>query len=398
MTAGRMEGANALALGPAHPSIALLEDDAVAEKKTEGDGFFYTAASGATLSGGGLHAARFTVRKGFCMWFGVIGADWDVKGGKDAQAVQGHCFYSTYDGKRWPDYSDWEGMQPAYEGDRIDLLLDLGAGSMSVFKNGEMLGVMQESGLGGAGMEYRWAVVLGSEGDSARIEAVPAAEVQALVQAMKARVAQQLEREAQQERERLARIAIEQDLALPAGTRLRVQDHASDGVYQRWERRTFGANAHFIDFGAEGGGVQQVALKGLTRSLGFDLWSVLPPLAAPVVTVRALEMTGGEAVEIKDVSLDWSVSRLNATIAERRGVSADLQRLVVGDTALDDADALLSLCGVCEGTLVHVVAQAEGAAAARAAADAAGIEEGQPPTRPQRQQQRRGGWCCASPA
>eukprot|EP01046_Picozoa_sp_COSAG06_P025912 COSAG06_NODE_2201_length_7352_cov_18.385771_8_plen_420_part_00 len=394
--------------GPAHPGIALLEGKAVAKMKSK-YGSFYTAASGATLSGGGLHAARFTVRKGWnmllehdeggVMSFGAIRADWDVEGGVNAHEVQGHCFYATGSGQRCPGWSDWEGRQPAMEeGDRIDMLLDLGVGSMTVFKNGEPLGVMQESGLGGAGMEYRWAVGLYNKGDSARIEAVPAAEVQALVQAMKARVAQQLEREAQQERERLARIAIEQDLALPAGTRLRVQDHASDGVYQRWERRTFGANAHFIDFGAEGGGVQQVALKGLTRSLGFDLWSVLPPLAALVVTVRALEMTGGEAVEIKDVSLDWSVSRLNATIAERRGVSADLQRLVVGDTALDDADALLSLCGVCEGTLVHVVAQAEGAAAARAAADAAGIEEGQPPTRPQRQQQRRGGWCCASPA
>jgi len=235
------------------------------------------------------------------------------------------------------------------------------------------------------------------------------------VQAREALVAQQererLEREAQQERERLARIAIEQDLALPAGIRLRIQDHASDGVYQRRERRTFGANAHFIDFGAEGGGVQQVALKGLSRSQ----WSVLPPLAAPVVTVRALEMTGGEAVEIKDVSLDWSVSRLNATIAEQRGVSADLQRLVVGDTALDDADALLSSCGVGEGTLVHVLAQTEGAAADRAAAAAAAaaaatggppaaatIAEGQPPQRrhAQQQQQRRRGnaWCCASPA
>jgi hypothetical protein len=282
------------------------------------------------------------------------------------------------------------------EGDRIDMLLDLGAGSMSVFKNGEPLGVMQESGLGGAGMEYRWAVALGNKGNTARIEAVPAAEVQALAQAMEARVAQQLEREAQQERERLARTAIEQDLALPAGIRLRIQDHASDGVYQRWERRTFGANAHFIDFGAEGGGVQQVALKGLSRSQ----CSVLPPL---VVTVRAVEITGTEAVEIKDVSLDWSVSRLNATIAERRGVSAELQRLVVGDIALDNANALLSLSGVGEGTLVHVMAQTAAVAAERAAAAAAagpaavsGIAEGQPPQ--QRQQRRGGSWCCGSSA
>jgi hypothetical protein len=54
-----MEGA----LGPAHPSIALLEGNAVA-KNTKSDGYYRTAASEATLSGGGLHAARFTVRKG----------------------------------------------------------------------------------------------------------------------------------------------------------------------------------------------------------------------------------------------------------------------------------------------------------------------------------------------
>jgi hypothetical protein len=237
-----------LALGPAHPSITLLEDNAVA-KKTQGDGYRRTAASEATLSGGGLHTARFRVRKGSDMMFGVIGADWDVKGGKDAQEVLGHCFYHTGDGQRYmyPGSSGWTGMQGSKEaGDCIDLLLDLGVGSMAVFKNGEPLGVMQESGLGGAGVEYRWAVGLYYYGD------------EALVEVREAHVAQvewqRLEQEAQAERQRLARIASEQDLTLPAGTRLRIHGHASDGVYERWERRTFGANAHFIDFGAEGGG------------------------------------------------------------------------------------------------------------------------------------------------
>jgi hypothetical protein len=193
------------------------------------------------------------------------------------------------------------------------------------------------------------------------------------------------------------------DTALPAGTRLRVEG-LGDGVYERWERKTFGANAHFLDFG---GGVQQVALRGLAPSQ----WSVLPPLAAPVVTVRALEVTGGEAVEVEGVSLDWSVSQLNAAIAERRGRSAELQRLVLGGVALDDEDALLSSCGVVDGTEVHALAQEAGAAAARRAAAAAGavaggggvIAEGQPPVAAEQAQERRGGggggWlCCASPA
>ena len=55
---------------------------------------------------------------------------------------------------------------------------------------------------------------------------------------------------------------------------------------------------------------------------------------------------------------------------------------------MDDADALLSSCGVGDGTLLHVVAQLEGVGAERAAAAAASrIAEGQPP-QPHRQGQR----------
>jgi hypothetical protein len=258
-----------------------------------------------------------------------------------------------------------------------------------VYKNDERLGVMQESGLTDAA-GYRWAVSLYGEGDSARIDAVPVAKSARMI--------------AQEP----AMHAALHDTALPAGTRLRVEG-LGDGVYERWERKTFGANAHFLDFGDEHGGVQQVALRGLAPSQ----WSVLPPL---VVTVRALEVTGGEAVEVEGVSLDWSVSRLNAAIAERRGRSAELQRLVLGGVALDDEDALLSSCGVVDGTEVHALAQVAGAAALRRAAAAAGgavaggagvIAEGQPPVaaeqaRDRSEHERRGGggcgWlCCGSP-
>ena len=123
-------------------------------------------------------------------------------------------------------------------------------------------------------------------------------------------------------------------------------------------------------------------------------------------------------MEVEGVSLDWSVSQLNAAIAERRGRAAELQRLVLGDVALDDEDALLSSCGVVDGTEVHAMAQEAGAAAARraaaavaAAAAAAGggggvIAEGQPPVaadqaRGRSERERRGGsggWlCCGSP-
>eukprot|EP01046_Picozoa_sp_COSAG06_P024721 COSAG06_NODE_2032_length_7794_cov_35.231839_1_plen_402_part_00 len=395
----RAEGAEAsmeaaIAFERAHANIARSEGNAVATMLTENDYSYYTAASGAVLKGGGLHMVQLTVRRGMNMYFGLIRADWGVEGGSWAQNVQGHCFYSTYSGIRFPGQSDWEGMQGAMtEDDRIGLLLDLDAGSLTVYKNDERLGVMQESGLTDAA-GYRWAVSLLRKGDSARIDGpLPVAA-----------------REEDQESLLRARHAAMQDLALPAGTRLRVEG-LGDGVYERWERKTFGANAHFLDFGA---GAQQVALRGLAPSQ----WSVLPPLAAPVVTVRALEVTGGEAVEVEGVSLDWSVSQLNAAIAERRGRAAELQRLVLGDVALDDEDALLSSCGVVDGTEVHALAQEAGAAAARraaAVAAAAGggggagvIAEGQPPVAAAEQARVRGrgrekrgggggGWlCCAS--
>jgi hypothetical protein len=152
--------------------------------------------------------------------------------------------YNTLNRKCYPDRSDWEGMQSALEGDRIDLLLDLGVGSMSVFKNGELLGVTQESGLGGADVEYRWAVALVYKGDSARIDAVSAAEFEALAKLQEAHAAQQererLAQEAQEARERererpaytarvaqrgrdqLALIASEQDLCRSPGWVARV--------------------------------------------------------------------------------------------------------------------------------------------------------------------------------
>jgi hypothetical protein len=391
----------AIAFGRAHAGMALSEGNAVATLTRSEWGGFRTAASGAVLKGGGRHMVQLTVRKGiYGMCFGVIRAGWDVEGGQDAQDaqfVQGHCFYGTYSGRRYPGGSDWEGMQDAREeDDRIGLLLDLDAGSLTVYKNDERLGVMQESGLTAAA-GYRWAVAMDTEGSSARIEGpLPVAP-----------------REEDQEtllRARHAALpawhAAMQDAAIPAGTRLRVEG-LGDGVYERWERKTFGANAHFLDFGD---GAQQVALRGLAPSQ----WWVLPPLAAPVVTVRALEVTGGEAVEVEGVSLDWSVSQLNAAIAERRGRSAELQRLVLGDVALDDEDALLSSCGVVDGTEVHALAQDAGAATARraaaaataAAAAAAGgiagaavIAEGQPPAAAGRGRGRGGGGgclCCAS--
>ena len=81
------------------------------------------------------------------------------------------CSFDATDGHRLPDDSEWEGMQTAGEGDRIGMQLDLDQGSVTVWKNGEKLGVMVSEGLSGP---LSWAAELYKEGSSARIESAPA--------------------------------------------------------------------------------------------------------------------------------------------------------------------------------------------------------------------------------
>ena len=62
---------------------------------------------------------------------------------------------------------NWQGMAGADEGDSIMLVLDLGLGSMTVYKNEELLGVMQESGLTAP---LCWAMETMVPGNSVRID------------------------------------------------------------------------------------------------------------------------------------------------------------------------------------------------------------------------------------
>jgi hypothetical protein len=122
----------------------------------------------------GRHFAQFTVVEGDFMMLGVIRPGWDVEEGENAfgESEDGHCFYSTATGLRYPGYHDWEGKQTVMEqGDRIGMLLDLDQGSMTVWKGGEKLGVMVAEGLSGP---LSWAVSLGYGRSSARIESAPA--------------------------------------------------------------------------------------------------------------------------------------------------------------------------------------------------------------------------------
>ena len=143
-----------LAFGRAHASITLSENGAVATFGAQ-DYLDRVAATKAVMQSG-RHFVQFTVVSGDDMMFGVVRPGWDVEEEALAYDPDGHCFYHTYSGRRFPGYHDWEGSQTAKEqGDRIGMLLDLDQGSMSVWKGDEKLGVMQAEGLSGP---LCWAV------------------------------------------------------------------------------------------------------------------------------------------------------------------------------------------------------------------------------------------------
>ena len=150
----------------AHADITLCEDGAVATRGEHGE--FRAAASSGVMSSG-RHFAQFTLLEGQIMFFGAIRPRWDVAGVRAGrpQYADGHCFYSTHNGACFPASRKWQGMEPAkQQGDRVGMLLDLDQGSMTVYKNDVMLGVMQ--GLAGP---FCWAVSA-FRGTSARIESV----------------------------------------------------------------------------------------------------------------------------------------------------------------------------------------------------------------------------------
>ena len=64
--------------------------------------------------------------------------------------------------------TDWPGRETAEAGDVIGLLLDLGQGSLTAYKNGSRLGCMKESGLTGP---LCWFVQVENTGDSVQIKA-----------------------------------------------------------------------------------------------------------------------------------------------------------------------------------------------------------------------------------
>jgi hypothetical protein len=96
----------------------------------------------------------------------------------DAWRIADFWGVNSYDGQlihnSGPHKSqDWQGMQPFCTGDVLRLLLDSDAGTLTVKKNGALLGVAVTSGLTG---DLCWAVSCYGAGESVRIKALDPAE------------------------------------------------------------------------------------------------------------------------------------------------------------------------------------------------------------------------------
>ncbi len=170
----------AAAFGQSTHYLTVSEGGALATRHYATDHFLgYRAVASPTVMRAGRHYAEFTiVQSGHCdLYFGVVrprdGAGEGMMGKLVAKSAD-HCLFYAFEGYRQPGFHCWEGMERASSGDCIGLLLDLDEGSMTAFKNGKRLGMMQTSGLSG---DYCWAVTLFLQGDSVRIEPAVTPEV-----------------------------------------------------------------------------------------------------------------------------------------------------------------------------------------------------------------------------
>ena len=153
------------------PSVQVSDDGTEAWGQHQG---WKTVACGREMRAG-RHFVVFHVY-GWKVMFGVIRPNWNVEAA-DAEQADGHCFYYGGTGQCFAGPGGglgWPGMAKHtncrdYKPDRIGMLLDFDQGSMTVYKNGELLGVMM-TGLSGP---YCWAARVIFPNQKVRIEAAP---------------------------------------------------------------------------------------------------------------------------------------------------------------------------------------------------------------------------------
>jgi hypothetical protein len=97
----------------------------------------------------------------------------DFWGMASGRSLTGEVFHNSGEDSDGEGVQEWQGMQGCSTGDVLRLLLDLDAGTLTVKKNGTLLGVAVTSGLTG---DLCWAVSMYGTDISARIKEVDPAE------------------------------------------------------------------------------------------------------------------------------------------------------------------------------------------------------------------------------
>lgn len=138
-----------------------------------GAGNRYRMATSSSSMRRGDHFAEFTLLQAQGnMTLGVAQLDYSTtrvlppgepRGeGAEGWGLSTRSGYLSFRGK----VSQWSGLQPIKEGDRVGMLLDLEKGTLSVFLNDKHLGFMVKAGIVGP---VRWMVELNTPGDSVRV-------------------------------------------------------------------------------------------------------------------------------------------------------------------------------------------------------------------------------------
>lgn len=192
--------------GLEHIRVMLSETGTEAEVNVRGGGYLTAASSAETpMKSSERHFVEIKLLKrvdGCCC--GVIRPEFDVEHNENPYDIDGHCFYDTRAGCRYPGPARWSGCQGARDGDRIGLLLDLKEGTLTIYKNDVRLGMMVSSGLSG---EYCWAVCMLGQGSKVRIKAKPLPSEYEQAAAMAAKQKEEADRSSREAEQQALKVA-----------------------------------------------------------------------------------------------------------------------------------------------------------------------------------------------